>query len=126
MSRWARPPRRCSATSRGRTTVRAVAGSSSPRSRSQRTGGAGFGVTSPYGGPHTSRPSTWCASAGASSSSADIRSGSVNSAVSAVTAETGSCVAGSPAAATISCTRVGDIPAVASATVGPSPVGEGR
>ncbi len=126
VSRCARPPRRWSATSRGRTTVRADAGSSSPRSRSQRTGGAGLGVTSPYGGPHTSRPSTWWASAGASSSSADIRSGSVNRAVSEVTADTGSWVAGSPTAATISCTRVGDIPDVASATVGPRPVGEGR
>lgn len=55
-----------------------------------------------------------------------MRGRSVKSAVSEATAETGSCVEGRPAAVTISWTRPGDMPAVASATVGPRPVGEGR
>ncbi|CAM5631187.1 Phosphoglycolate phosphatase [Streptomyces fumanus] len=59
-------------------------------------------MTCPYGGPHTSRDSTSRASAGASASSAAIRVRSVNSPVSAATADTGSWVEGSPAAARIS------------------------
>lgn len=105
--------------------MRVETGSSSPRSRSHFTGGVGLGVTSPYGGPHTSRSRTDSASTGAVSSSSAIRVRSVNRADSAATAETGSCVAGSPDATRISWSRPGDIPAVASATVGPRPVGEG-
>ncbi|EPH42965.1 hypothetical protein STRAU_3975 [Streptomyces aurantiacus JA 4570] len=125
-TRCARPPRRCRAASRGSTTVPGAVGSSSPRSISQRRCGAGSAVTCPYGGPHTRRDRISTESAGASSSSADIRLRSVNSAVSASTADTASCVAVSPAAATRLCTRPGDIPAIASATVGPRPVGDGR
>ncbi len=124
-TRWARPARRCSAASRGRTTVRVDTGSNSPRSRSHCTGGAGFGVSSPYGGPQTSRSSTDRASTGAVSRSSAILVRSVKRPASAATAETGSWVPGSPAAVRISCSRPGDMPAVASATVGPRPVGEG-
>ncbi len=104
--------------------MRVETGSSRPRSRSHLTGGVGFGVTSPYGGPHTSRSRTDSASTGAVSSSSAIRVRSVNRAASAATADTGSWVAGSPVAARISW-KPGHIPAVASATVGPRPVGEG-
>ncbi len=54
-----------------------------------------------------------------------MRARSVNSAVRDSTAETGSWVVGRPAAATMAWRRVGDMPAVASATVGPRPVGDG-
>ncbi len=54
-----------------------------------------------------------------------MRFRSVNRPVRAVTADTESWVEGSPAAVTISWIRPGDIPAVASWTVGPRPVGEG-
>lgn len=82
-------------------------------------------MTAPYGGPHSSLSSTATESAGAVSSSAAIPARSANSAVSAATAVTGSWVVGSPAAAMISWSRPGDIPAMASATVGPRPVGDG-
>ncbi|CAM5555248.1 hypothetical protein SGRIM128S_03291 [Streptomyces griseomycini] len=124
-TRCARPPRRCRATSRGRTTVPGAVGSSSPRSSSQRSRAAGSAVTCPYGGPQTSRSSTSTDSCGAWSSSAAIRVRSVNRAPREATAETESCVDGSPAVATISWIRPGDIPAVASRTEGPSPVGDG-
>lgn len=107
--------------------MRAPAGSSSPRSSSQATGGGGTvtSATSPYGGPHVSLRSTAPASGGAPSSSTAIRGRSANSAVTEPTALTGSCVGGSPSTARICCSRVGDMPDVASATVGPSPVGDG-
>ncbi len=123
--RWARPSRRCRATSRGRTTVPGVVGSSRPRSSSQRRCAAGSAVTCPYGGPHTSRVSTSRAASGAPARSFAIFLRWVNSAVSAVTADTESCVDGSPAVVTISWIRPGDMPEVASCTVGPSPVGDG-
>ncbi len=124
-SRCARPARRCRATSRGSTTVPGAVGSSRPRSMSQRSQGAGSAVTWPYGGPQTSRLSTSSDSSGAPASSVFIRRRAVNSLVSDATADTGSWVEGRPAAVTISWIRPGDMPAVASATVGPRPVGDG-
>ncbi|PPS69095.1 hypothetical protein BZZ08_07336 [Streptomyces sp. MH60] len=100
-------------------------GSSRPRPRSARRCAAGSWVTWPYGGPHTSRSSTSRDSSGSSARSADMRLRSENRAASADTAETESWVEGRPTAPRISWIRPGDIPAVASRTVGPSPVGDG-
>ena len=131
-ARCARPPRSVSAASRGSATFCCPAGSSRPRASSHSTGvdaaaartGTVASRTSPYGGPHTSRSSTARAPSGASASSPARPAGSANSPASARIALTGSCVAVSPASATISCNRAGDIPAVASLADGPSPVAE--
>lgn len=126
-TRCARPPRRCRATSRGSTTLRGPEGSSSARSSSHLMWAwvAVTSVTSPYGGPQVSLARTAVASLGASVRRAARRARSWNSSVSEPTALTGSWVGGSPASPRICCRRPGDVPAVASETVGPRPVGEG-
>lgn len=131
--RWVRPPRRCRASSRGSTTDVGLEGSSRPRASSHSTGlrtssavtwRAASG-TVPVGGPQTSRSSRASAGSGASASSAVQRLRSESRPASAATAETGSGVAGSPAPASSCWRRAGDIPVVASASVGPRPVRPG-